>query len=197
MQTIETVAVLGASEAGTACALLAALAGCTVRLHDPDDAALGAGSDALRGRVELGMAQGALTATERQRILDGVLFTPELDDALTGADLVIDAGRLPPPAARVGESLRATAVVAAAGATPPAALVAALPQPGRVVALRLAASDAPLPRVEVEPTPGTTGHVLERARAFAARANLAARAPAAIPSAAAQGGAGAREPRSP
>jgi 3-hydroxybutyryl-CoA dehydrogenase len=175
LQTIETVAVLGASEAGTACAVLAALAGCTVRLHDPDPASLGGASEAVRRRVEIGVAQGAFTANERQRVLDGILFTSDLEEALTGADLAVDAASAPPPVARLAEALRATAAIAAAGAMPPAALAAAVPQPGRVLALRLAASGGPVPRLEVEAAPATTGHVLARARAFAARVNRAAR----------------------
>jgi 3-hydroxybutyryl-CoA dehydrogenase len=177
--SIDTVAVLGASEAGTACAVLAALAGCTVRLHDPDDVSLGAASEAVRRRVDLGVAQGAFTATEKQRILDGVLFTSDLDEALTGADLAVDAaaGAAPRPglAVHLAAALRATTAVAAAGAASPAELAAALPQPGRVVALRLAGSGGPVPRVEIDPVVGTSGHVLERARAFAARVNRAAR----------------------
>lgn len=175
MQIIETVAVLGASEAGTACAVVAALAGCTVRVHERDAATLGSASEAVRRRVELGVAQGAFTATERQRILDGVLFTSDLDEALTGADLAVDAGPRAPPVARLAEALRATAAVAAAGATSPAELAASLPQPGRVLALRLTGSGGPIPRLEVDPAPATTRHVLERARDFAARVNRAAR----------------------
>jgi 3-hydroxybutyryl-CoA dehydrogenase len=174
LDTIETVAVLGAGEAGTACAVLAALAGCAVRLHDADGASLGDAFEAVRRRVELGVAQGAFTATEKQRILDGILFTSDLDEAVTGADLAVDAATSPLPAACFAE-LRATAPIAAAGTTAAAALAASLPQPGRVLALRLAASGGPVPRLEVEPAPGTTGHALERARAFAARVNRAAR----------------------
>lgn len=175
MVSIETVAVLGASEAGTACAVLAALAGCTVRLHDADAASLGAATEAVRRRVELGVAQGAFTATERQRILDGVLFTSDLDEALTGADLAVDTAAGPLPARRLAEALRATTAVAVAGATSAGELAAELPQPGRVLSLRLAGSGGPVPRVEIDPGPGTSRHVLERARAFAARLNRAAR----------------------
>jgi 3-hydroxyacyl-CoA dehydrogenase len=173
---IETVAVLGSTEGGTACAVLAALAGCAVRLHDPDGPALAEACEAVRRRVDLAYSQGAITPSERQRILDGVLFTPDLEEALTGADLAVDVGAgAPPPVATLGEALRATAAVAAAGATSPAELAAGLPQPGRVLALRLAASGGPVPRVVVEPVRATSPHVLERARAFAARVNRAAR----------------------
>jgi 3-hydroxyacyl-CoA dehydrogenase len=177
---IETVAVLGASEGGTACAVLAALAGCAVRLHDPDGPALAEASEAVRRRVDLACSQGTITPSERQRILDGVLFTLDLEEALTGADLAVDAGSgVPPPTARLAEVLRATATVAAAGATPPSELAAALPQPGRVLAIRLTALGGPVPRVEVVAARATSAHVLERARAFATRVNRAARLPVA------------------
>jgi 3-hydroxyacyl-CoA dehydrogenase len=172
--TIETVAVLGATERGNACALLAALAGCAVRVHDPSHL-LAAASDEVRRMAELAFALGALTRTEVQRILDGVLFTAELDEALTGADLVVDAGAEPAPVELLAGSLRATTPVAAAGATHPAGLAAALPQPGRVLALRFLPSVGPVPRIEVEGAAGTSPHVLERARAFTARVHRAAR----------------------
>jgi 3-hydroxyacyl-CoA dehydrogenase len=177
---IETVAVLGATERGTACAVLAALAGCAVRLHHPTDAALGPASEAVRRRVDLALAQGAITPSERQRILDGVLFTSDLDEALTGVDLAVDAGGAAPDlCARLAAALRATAAVAAAEEAAAADLAARLPQPGRVFGLRLAASGGPVPRMDVVAAPATSAHVLERAREFAARVNHAARIPAA------------------
>ncbi len=187
MFTIETVAVLEASEGGTACAVLAALGGCTVRLHDASDAAVASACEAVRRRVELAFAQGAITRTEQQRILDGVLFTTDLEEALTGADLVVDSGAIASAGLldRLAAALRATAAIAAAGATTPADLAARVPQPGRVFALRLVASDGPVPRLEVAAAPATSAHVLERARAFAARVNGAARtAPSLAPTAA-------------
>lgn len=176
MQTIETVAVLGASELGTACAVLAALAGCSVRVHAPEPEVLDRATAAVRRRVELAFAQGMVTRTEVQRILDGVLFTSDLDEALTAADLAVDAGAAldaPALARRLAAGLRATSVVAVAGARPPEDLAARLPQPGRVVALRLAAG--PVPRLELVPAAGSSAHALSRARAFAVRVNRAAR----------------------
>jgi 3-hydroxyacyl-CoA dehydrogenase len=174
VQNIETVAVLGATERGTACAVLAALAGCAVRIHDASDLLPGA-SEGLRRMAEVAFAHGVVTRTEVQRILDGVLFTSDLDEALTGADLAVDTGGSPPPVDLLGGALRATSAVAAAGATPAAQLAAGLPQPGRVVALRLDSSVGPVPRIEVDAMPETSAHVIERARAFAVRLQRAAR----------------------
>ena len=52
---------------------------------------------------------------------------------------------------------------------------ARLPQPGRVLALRLTESSGPVPLLEMVAAPATSAHVLECARAFAARVNRAAR----------------------
>jgi 3-hydroxyacyl-CoA dehydrogenase len=175
MLPIETVAVVGASEAGTTCAVLAALAGCSVRVFDPADCALERAFETVRHRVELAFSAGAITRTERQRILDGVLFTPDLEEALTGADLAVDAGAagvedLP---AQLAAALRATAAVAAADGRAACELAARLPQPARVLALELAEVQGPVPRLEVVAAPSTSAHVLERAHAFAARVNRA------------------------
>ena len=175
MLTIETVAVMGASDAGASCAVLASLAGCAVRLHDPAAGALERAAAAVRRGVERALAGGAITAGERQRILDGILLTPDLEEAVTAADLVVDAGPAAPARlAELGALLRATAALAAAGATPPDALAAAVPQPGRVLALAVAEAAGPMPRLEVRAAAATQAHVLDRATHFAARVNRAA-----------------------
>lgn len=177
MFSIETVAILGATERGTSCAVLSALAGCAVRLFDPSDAALDRAFEAVRHSVEIAWSSGAITRTERQRILDGVLFTPDLEEALTGADLAVDA--LPAPEEevldRLAPLLRATSAVAAAGGAAPEAIAARLPQAGRVLSLRLVDVQGPVPRVEVHAAPETSDHVLARAFDFAERVNVAAR----------------------
>jgi len=175
MDSIETVAVVGATEAGSACAVLAALAGCSVRVHDPSPEALTLAFVAVRERVELAFAAGAITPGEKQRILDGVLFTPDLEEAATAADLVVHAACATALGCeRLGPLLRATTTVAAAGGDA-ALLAGGLPQPGRVLALSLEETHGPVPRLRVAPGPVTVGHVLDRAWAFAARVNRASR----------------------
>jgi 3-hydroxyacyl-CoA dehydrogenase len=183
MMQIDTVVVLGATEDGTTCALLAALAGCVVRVFDGSDAALERAFEVVRRRVEHACAAGVITRTERQRALDGLLLTPDLEEAITGADLAIQATASLTEEARtaLAEALRASAAIGAAGGADPAALSSCLPQPGRVLALRLAETHGPVPRLEALAAAATSGHVLERARAFAARVNRAARVPAATP----------------
>ena len=175
MLPIETVAVVGASEAGTTCAVFAALAGCTVRVYDASDVALDRAFETVRGRVELAFAAGAVTRAERQRILDGVLFTPDLDEALTGADLAVDATVTAAEEidAHLAGALRATAAVAVAGGRAAADVASRLPQPSRVLAIELAEAHGPVPRIDVRPAPATSPHVLECAQAFVARVNRA------------------------
>ncbi|HEY6099843.1 MAG TPA: 3-hydroxyacyl-CoA dehydrogenase NAD-binding domain-containing protein [Anaeromyxobacter sp.] len=177
MMQIDTVAVVGATDEGTICALVAALAGCAVRVYDGSVAALERAFEVVRRRVELGCAAGAITRTERQRILDGLLFTPDLDEALTGADLAVDATSAPVEDVydHLASALRATAAVAAAGATAAEEIASALPQPARVLGLALSEAHGPVPRLEMIAARGTSDHVLERARAFAARVNRASR----------------------
>lgn len=179
MLTIETVAVMGASERGTACAVVIALAGCAVRLHDPDATVLASAADAVRRYVDRALTDGAIGVPGRQRILDGVLVTPDLDEALTGADLVVAAGAAEPAAVveQLSHGLRATSAIAAAGATTAAELAARVAQPGRVLALRLRDASGSVPRFEVVAGAATSPHVLARARAFAARVNEAAGPP--------------------
>jgi hypothetical protein len=130
-------AIVGTDRAASRLAGLASLAGCTVRLHDADPHALDAALQRLRDGVEADLAAGLLTAGDKQRILDGVLATTDLDEAVTHADLV--AVLTPSGAAsraallRVGHACRASVVVATP--EPPDALMDWLPNPGRLVQL--------------------------------------------------------------
>jgi sugar phosphate isomerase/epimerase len=175
MLTIETVAILGTGERAQALALLSALAGCAARLFDPDPGALARASEGLRRRVDLAVEAGALTPTERQRTLDGVLFTPDLSEAVTGADLAADLsdGASAPRLAEVARWLRASAAIAARA--PAGEEVARVPHPGRVLGLALAETGGPLHRLDVFALATTGDHALERATRFAARVNRAAR----------------------
>jgi hypothetical protein len=176
MLSIDTVAVVGATDSGSAVAVLAALAGCVVRVHDTSPEALERAFATVRDRVELAFAAGAITPGEKQRILDGVLFTPDLEEAATAADLVVHAAAPSGPGSvRLGELLRATTAVAAAGGDDAALLASGLPQPGRVLALALEETHGPVPRLRLGPGPVTVGHVLDRASAFEARVNRASR----------------------
>jgi 3-hydroxyacyl-CoA dehydrogenase len=166
MLEIETVAVLGADREAAGFALLCSLAGLHVRLGDERPAALDEAYRALRQDVEKALAAGLVGREERQRILDGILLTPELDEATLGADLVFATGPREPGSAsallaRLAGRCRATALLA----TPldPARVDGGLPQPGRVVGLRVQLDDdGPFPMVTLLAGPGTTPHAREQ-----------------------------------
>ena len=118
MQDIETVAVLGEGDEAHGCAILASLAGCAVRVHVAEAAHLEGVFEAIRFRVDVAIERGLLTRSDRQRILDGILFTPDLEEAVTAADLVVEQGEVPAPGSRLLAAVglvRATAALAAPG----------------------------------------------------------------------------------
>lgn len=178
MLSIETVAVLGGGEAAHACAILSALSGCAVRYHDPHPDALDQAFEAIRFRVDVAIERGLLTRSDRQRILDGILFSPDLAEAVTGADLVLELEEAPGGAGsalpRLGELVRASAALAAASVEAALLLLPSLPQPGRVLALQADRSSG-YTRVRVQATPHTTAHTLAAVEAFAARVNARGR----------------------
>jgi 3-hydroxybutyryl-CoA dehydrogenase len=177
MLEIETVAILGAGRDAVRLALLCSLAGLQVRLADDRPGALEGAFRTLRRDVEHALADGLIGREERQRILDGVIFIADPDEAVTGADLAFAAESTDPEEARallerISPSCRSTALLAARVA--PERVAIGLAQPGRVVELRLEDPDALLPRVSVETGPATTDHARARATQFAERVVRAA-----------------------
>jgi len=176
MLAIETVAVLGCGDAAHACAILSALSGCAVRFHDPSTEVLDRSFEAIRFRVDVAIERGLLTRSDRQRILDGILVTPDLEEAVTAADLVIEQGR----AARGSRLLdaaglvRATAPLAAPDLAAAAAVAGAIAQPGRVLVMEADRSSG-FTRLRVLAVPHTTSHALAGAERFAERANARGR----------------------
>ncbi len=183
MLAIETVAVIGSGGDAHGCAILAALGGATVRLHHPAHDSLDRCFERLRFQVDLGVERGLLTRSDRQTILDGILVTPDLEEAVVGADLVADldrdregaeGGRRAgggPPLLPVVELVRATAALAAPGAAAAEALAAAIAHPGRVLSVGIDGSRG-YARVAVAAIAPTSRHVLDGAAAWADRINL-------------------------
>ncbi len=171
VQHVEVVAVLGAGEEGCLLAQRAALAGCAVRLYDPDPAALRRAQERIRAAIEQGLAAGRLRPEDKQRALDGILVTIDLEEAVTHGDLVIETGERSGPERRalflrLGESCRASALVGTCRGSPDE-LMDWLPQPGRLFRLRMAAPPS------VESGVETSVDAVERARHFAARLGTA------------------------
>jgi 3-hydroxyacyl-CoA dehydrogenase len=177
MLEIGTIAVLGTGRDAVQVALLCSLAGLDVRLADEDPDALDAAFRALRHDVEEALADGRLGREERQRIFDGILFTPVPDEAVLGADLVYAAGVTDAAAARplllrLARSCRATTLLATA--LDPSAIAGDVPQPGRVVSLTLDDDGRSLPRLGLRSGPETTAHARARGEQLAERVDRAA-----------------------
>jgi 3-hydroxyacyl-CoA dehydrogenase len=169
---VEQLAIAGTGEDACALARLAALAGCTVRLCDPDPAALEGAQERIRAAVEAGLLAGLLGPADKQRALDGILATCDLDEAVTHADLVVEADASSAHARRalvlrLGQACRASAVLATSGGAPEE-LVDWLPQPGRLVGLRLPPGREVGP-VEVVASVETSAHALGIACRFVRR----------------------------
>jgi 3-hydroxyacyl-CoA dehydrogenase len=146
---VEVIAVVGSGEDACHLARAAARAGCAVRLHDPDVDNLRRAQELIRETIAAALADGRLAAEDRQRVLDGIVPTPDLDEAVTHADLVVELSAAAPDhlrslLLRLGQSCRASAVLATtSGAVDQ--LLDWVPQPGRLLGLRLPASEgAPL-----------------------------------------------------
>lgn len=177
MLEIETVAILGAGRDAVRTALLCSLAGLEVRLADERPDALDAAYRELRHDVERALAAGLIGHEERQRVLDGILLTSDLDEAVTGADLAFAAEPSEPEAARallqrIAGSCRATALLATIAE--PRAAGDGLAQPGRVVGLTLEDPGELLPRLVVRAGPSTTAHARARVEQLAEQVARAA-----------------------
>ncbi len=88
---IRTVAVLGAGTMGHGIAQVAAQSGCTVRLQDISDEAVARGLGRIRANLDKGIARGKVSPEERDEALARVRTTTSVDEAVDGAELVIEA----------------------------------------------------------------------------------------------------------
>lgn len=85
------VAVLGAGTMGHGIAQVAAAAGYAVRLHDPDPGALDRGVDRIRANLQKGVELGKVEPRVRDGALERLSTAGELDDAVRGASVVVEA----------------------------------------------------------------------------------------------------------
>jgi len=171
----ETLAILGAGDTGIAVARLAALAGLHVRLWDPSEGALRGALLLVRQQLEQAVRLGLAPAEHRQTILDGVLATTDLGEAVAGADAVLETGPDRP-------EVRLEILSRAAAAEPNAALLTSgaldavgprLPDPSRLAGLVLGPSlGAEEPRAVR--TPSSSPETLARAQSVARALSRAA-----------------------
>jgi 3-hydroxybutyryl-CoA dehydrogenase len=178
---VQTVAVIGAGDVGTGVARLAALRGLHVRLYDRSADSLRRAVEYIRQAVHDATAGGRLSARERQDILDGVLATTDLEEAVTGVDLVVDAA--PDLLALKRELFReigercGEAPLATTSDLPLADVAGAAPRPAMVVGVRLGEPVEDSDRLEIVSLAATDLAAVERVRAFAALLGSGAAAP--------------------
>ena len=85
------IAVLGAGTMGHGIAQVGAMAGHDVRLRDIEDELVENGLDAIENNLDGGVERGKVTEEEKAETLDRLAGTTSLEDAVTGADLVVEA----------------------------------------------------------------------------------------------------------
>jgi 3-hydroxybutyryl-CoA dehydrogenase len=89
-ETIESIAVIGAGTMGHGIAQVAAAAGFRVLLNDVDRESLARGVSAIEGNLAKGIQRGKLTEDDRDRTLQHIHVTTELEEC-AAADLIIEA----------------------------------------------------------------------------------------------------------
>jgi 3-hydroxyacyl-CoA dehydrogenase len=163
----EVIAVVGATRLALSLARRGADSGRAVRLYHREPSVLSQAQRLLREDIERGVREGFLSAARRQRILDGILVTGDLTEALTHAEVVLeqdDCSEMERRSLlmRLGQACRASAVVITAGE--PDHFMDYLPNPGRLLGLRCP-GDPDLPEgspLELVPGVETAAHALER-----------------------------------
>lgn len=175
MFELENVAVIGAGAMGHGIAQVTSLAGLSVRLCDDSQEALDRAVERIRDGLDRDMAGGRATAQDRQRTLDGILVTTDLEEAVTNADLIIEA--VPEDLAlkrdllaRVARLCRASTLIASNSSSIAIGdLAAGIPQPGHLLGLHFFHPVPASERVHIVHTPDTAQHAIEAARRFVAR----------------------------
>ena len=166
-------AVIGAGDLGNGVARLAALGGLHVRLYDRSADSLRRAVEHIRQGVQEAIDRGRLSPEGRQSILDGVLATGDLEEAVGGAQLVVDAA---PDLMALKRQLFAEigrcggeATLATVSALPLSEVAQAAPRPGQVVGLRFGEPIEESDRMEIVSLAATDLAAVERARLFASR----------------------------
>ena len=91
MSTITTVAVLGAGQMGAGIAHAVALGGYSVRLYDVAAARLPLAQGEIAASLSRHVARGLIGQADADAVLARITVTEVIADAVTGADLVIEA----------------------------------------------------------------------------------------------------------
>jgi 3-hydroxybutyryl-CoA dehydrogenase len=89
--SIDVVCVVGAGTMGHGIAQVAAMAGCSVRLHDISEEAIAAGLAKVRANLEKGVKRGKVEQAVADRALANLRGAHDVADAAASADLIIEA----------------------------------------------------------------------------------------------------------
>jgi 3-hydroxybutyryl-CoA dehydrogenase len=91
MAMIRQITILGTGTMGRGIAYLAAVAGYDAVLFDVEQAALDAAKAAIDSTLRKGVEKGKVTAEDAAAAIERVQLIPELEPAVSGADLIIEA----------------------------------------------------------------------------------------------------------
>lgn len=170
-------AVLGAGEVGSGWAALAAAHGRAVALHDRAGAALERGEANVRSRVARLVEHGLAAPETARRGLGALTTHATLDDAVAGAEWIVEAApeslttkrallARAEQAADVGAAGRGSPVIASSSSGLHASeLAASLRRPERLLVVHPLVPVELIPIVEVIPGPATAGSVVTAIRA--------------------------------
>jgi 3-hydroxybutyryl-CoA dehydrogenase len=90
-QKVKTIAVLGGGTMGRGIAHVSALAGYATRLVDVSEEVLADARRSIEKNLDKGIALGKVEADDAEGALERLSLHPELEEAVAGADLVIEA----------------------------------------------------------------------------------------------------------
>ena len=166
------VSVLGAGTMGRGIAQVAAQAGFDVRLRDVADEPLAAGITGIEETLQSGIDYGVVTADEKAATLERIEGTTDLEAAVDGADIVVEA--VPEDLDLKRETFeRVEAVVdddallaTNTSSLSVTAIASDLAVPGRSIGLHFFNPVHRMELVEIVVAEQTDDHVLERARSF-------------------------------
>jgi 3-hydroxybutyryl-CoA dehydrogenase len=171
--TIERIAVIGAGTMGHGIAQVAAMAGIRARIADTDATALKTAVDRIETNLAGAVTRGKLSAADAQAALGRVTFASNLPDAVSDADLVIEAIVEDLAAKRdLFSSLDALVPETAILATNTSSLsitqlAVATRRPQRVIGMHFFNPAHIMQLVEVVTHPGTGADVVSRVRELA------------------------------
>lgn len=172
---IKNVAVLGAGTMGSGIAQVAAQAGFRVALHDISEEAIRGGVAAIETNLRKAVEKGKMTEAQQTETLARIAACPSFEDAVRGADIVIEAAPEKLALKRaIFERLAAhapqTCILATNTSSLSIAEIAnATVRPERVLGMHFFNPPAVLTLLEIVTTPYTAPDTLERAKEAALR----------------------------